>query len=103
MKKTFQLNPEGKNRERVLEAIKHEVRKYVRRERRRPLPGGVDYWDFVCRFGRSELDAVVVHFATLTAQMDAVAAALGEQFYLEIIACHGHRSARQSSSADVAS
>ena len=53
MKKTFQLRPEGKNPERVLEAIKHEIRKYLLRERRKPLPAGADYWDFDCRFGAS--------------------------------------------------
>jgi hypothetical protein len=31
MKKTFKLNIEGKNRDRVLDAVKHEIRKYVKR------------------------------------------------------------------------
>ena len=35
MKKTFQLNIEGKNRDRVLDAVKHEIRKYIKRERGR--------------------------------------------------------------------
>ena len=94
MKKTFPLAIEGKNRDRVLEAIKHEVRKYVRRERRRALPDGVDFWDFDCRFGLTETDAVVVHLATLTERMDAVAATGGSQFYVEILASHGHRQQR---------
>lgn len=94
MKKTFKLNIEGKNRDRVLEAVKHEIRKYVKRERRRDLPEGVDFWDFDCRFGSSEADAVVVHFATLTERIDAVAAAAGDQFYVEILASHGRRQAR---------
>ena len=42
MKKTFQLHPEGKNPDRVLEATKHEIRKYLKRERGRVLPKGVD-------------------------------------------------------------
>lgn len=94
MKKTFKLVVEGKYRDRILDAVKHEVRKYVKRERRRALPEGVDFWDFDCRFGASEADAVVVHFATLIAHMDAVAQAGGEQFYVEILASHGHRQAR---------
>jgi predicted N-acyltransferase len=84
MKKTFPLAIEGKNRDRVLEAVKHEVRKYVRRERRRALPEGVDFWDFDCRFGPTEAEAVVVHFATLTERMDAVATAGGNQFFVEM-------------------
>jgi len=94
MRKTFQLAIEGKNRDRVLEAVKHEVRKYVRRERRRALPVGVDFWDFDCRFGPTEAEAVVVHFATLTELMDAVAQAGGSQFFVEILASHGHRQQR---------
>jgi predicted N-acyltransferase len=97
MKKTFALAIEGKNRDRVLEAVKHEVRKYVRRERRRVLPDGVDFWDFDCRFGATEALAVVVHFATLTELMDAVAKAGGDQFYVEILASHGHRQQRPAS------
>ncbi|HNV59407.1 MAG TPA: DUF6172 family protein [Rhodoferax sp.] len=94
MKKTFQLAIEGKNRDRVLDAVKHEVRKCVRRERRRALPDGVDYWDFDCRFGPTETDAVVVHFATLTERMDAAAASGASQFYVEILASHGRRQQR---------
>ena len=38
MKKNFALHIEGKNTDRVLEAIKHEIRKYFKRERNRVLP-----------------------------------------------------------------
>ena len=40
MKKTFQLAVEGKNPERLLEATKHEIRKYIKRERRRARQDG---------------------------------------------------------------
>ncbi|MEO7105576.1 MAG: DUF6172 family protein [Rhodoferax sp.] len=99
MKKTFKLNIEGKNRDRVLDAVKHEIRKYVKRERRRELPEGVDFWDFDCRFGATEEQAVVVHFATLTEQIDGIANAGGDQFYVEILASHGRRQARPAGSA----
>lgn len=94
MRKTFQLRPEGKNPDRVLEAVKHEIRKYIKRERRRELPEGVDFWDFDCRFGTSEEVAAVAHLNELTGLMDAVAKAAGPQFYVEILAKHGHRKAR---------
>lgn len=92
MKKTFQLKPEGKHPDRVLEAIKHEIRKYVKRQRRVPLPAGVDFWDFDCRFGTSEANATDVHFATITALMDGIAKEGGAAFYLEILAKNGRRS-----------
>ena len=94
MKKTFQLHIEGKNSDRVLEAIKHEVRKYIKRERGRDLPKGVDFWDFDCKFGATQDAAEVVHLAQLTERMDTVVLAGGTQFYVEILAKHGIRKAR---------
>ena len=101
MKKTFKLNIEGKHRDRVVEATKHEIRKYVKRQRRVPLPAGVDYWDFDCRFGSSEASATAVHFATLTALIDAAAQAGDDAFYLEILAKPGYRGARAASAEPV--
>ena len=95
MKKTFQLTIEGKNRDRVLEATKHEIRQYVKRERRKALPDGVDFWDFDCKFGTSPDNAQGVHFATLTALIDALATEGGDAFYLELLAKPGHRTARE--------
>lgn len=94
MKKTFQLNIEGKNRDRVLDAIKHEIRQYIKRERRKTLPEGVDFWDFDCQFGTRPDNAQGVHLATLTALIDAVAKDGGNAFYLELLAKPGHRTAR---------
>ncbi len=94
MRKTFQLQVEGKHPDRVLDACKHDVRKYVKRQRRVPLPEGVDYWDFDCKFGPSEDKAQSVHLATLTGLMDSAAAEGAAQCYVEIVAKHGHRQAR---------
>lgn len=94
MKKTFKLNIEGKNRDRVVEATKHEIRKYVKRQRRVPLPEGVDFWDFDCKFGATEAAATVVHFATITELIDGIVKEGGEAFYLELLAKEGHRKTR---------
>ena len=106
MKKTFKLNVEGKHPDRVLEAVKHEIRKYVKRQRRVPLPEGVDFWDFDCRFGTSQENAAVVHFATITGLIDAVAkgdgGVKGDSFYLELLAKNGVRKARDAVDASAA-
>ena len=99
MKKTFQLAVEGKNRDRVLDAVKHEIRKYLKRERRRAVPEGADYWDFDCRFGKTEATAEVVHLSAITALVDAVAQEGGDSFYIEILAKPGHRKARPTEAA----
>lgn len=91
MRKTFPLRPEGKHPDRVLEALKHELRKYFQRERRRTLPEGVDFWDFDCRLGASQAEAAAVHPAELTRALDALVQAGGTEVYVEILAKHGHR------------
>ena len=95
MKKTFKLQVEGKNNDRVLEAIEHEVRKYVKRERRKTLPKGVDYWAFDCKFGVTSEVAEVLRLSELTKKMDEVALAGGDSFYVEILAAQGIRKPRE--------
>ena len=93
MKKTFQLRPEGKHPDRVLEATKHDIRKYLKRERGRVLPKGVDYWDFNCRFGATEAEAAPARVGELIDLIDALVKEGGTQFYMEILSCHGQRKA----------
>ncbi len=94
MKKTFQLHIEGKNRDRLLDATKHELRKYLRRERRRNLPEGADFWDFDCKFGPTEETAAATGVGEIIALLDAHAKEGGSQFYVEILAKPGRRVVR---------
>ena len=100
MKKTFVLNQEGKNRDRVVEAVKHEIRKYQQREIRKALPAGVDYWDFDCKVGSSPDTAEALHIAELTAGINAVVASQSDNLYVEIVAKHGVRAARPQAAPD---
>ena len=94
MKKTFQLKVEGKNRERLLEAAKHDIRKYFKRERAKPLPKGVDFWDFDCKSGYSQDSAAVVPEAGLIKSIDEIVKDGGEQFYVEVLAKGGVKAPR---------
>jgi hypothetical protein len=96
MRKTYPLRPEGKNPDRVLDAVKHDIRKYQKRERRVPLPEGADFWDFECRFGASKETAEVLHPGALIAALDALAQAGGDTVYVELLAKPGHRQTRSS-------
>jgi hypothetical protein len=98
VRKTYQLIIEGKHPDRVLDAVKHDIRKYVKRQRRVPLPEGVDYWDFDCKFGTSKETAVPVHFGEIMGLIDAVAKEGGAAFHLELLAKNGHRKARPADS-----
>jgi hypothetical protein len=102
MRKTFQFNIEGRNRDRVLDAVKHEVRKYVARERRRALPPGADYLDFDCRFGLSQATAAAAHLSALTGLIDEAAKGGADQCYVEILSRPGHRQARPQAVDEVA-
>ena len=99
MRKTFKLQVEGKHPDRVLDAIKHEVRKYVKRQRRVPLPAGVDFWDFDCKFGSAQDCAETVHLAEIIQRMDAAAAEGAEQVFVEMVATEGHRRVRPAGEA----
>ncbi|RYY73359.1 MAG: hypothetical protein EOO52_18335 [Gammaproteobacteria bacterium] len=99
MKKTFKLHIEGKNSDRLLDAIKHEVRKYVKREKRKVLPAGANYWAFDCKFGTSADAAEVLHLGEITKQMDAVAKNGGDSFYVEILARPAVRTPREREEA----
>ena len=94
MRKTFQLQVEGKHPDRLLEAIKHEIRKYIKRERRRELSDGADFWDFDCKFGAAEASAEVVHLSAITGLIDGVVQEGGKQFYVELVAKPGKRQPR---------
>ena len=85
MKKTFELTHPKIKAERMIESVKHEVKKYLKRERNKTLPEGADYWDFDCKIGASEQTADVIHVATINKQIDIMAADL-TSFYLEILA-----------------
>lgn len=85
MKKTFALRPEGKHPDRVLDALKNELRKYMKRERRRDLPEGADFWDFDCKLGADEASAETVHPNALVALLDALAKSGSEKAYIELL------------------
>ncbi len=101
MKKTYVLNVEGKNRDRLAEASKHDIRKYVKRERAKPLPEGADFLDFDCKLGMNPSDAAVVHFAALMSAVDALVKDGAHQFYVDITSKSGHRTARPVMVADI--
>jgi hypothetical protein len=91
MRKNFPLQIDGRHPDRVLDAVKHEVRKYLKRERRRDLPEGIDFWDFDCKCGLQSADAEVVHLSALIAAIDALAKAQATSVYVEILSKHGKR------------
>ena len=87
MRKVFKLTDPKKHADRVLEAIKHDIRKYVKRERKKDLPEKATmYWDFDCKVGATAEEAKVVVFEELIKALDAVKATGATEMYVEILA-----------------
>jgi hypothetical protein len=91
MKKVYSLQTEGKNPDRLLDATKHDIRKYIKRCRSTPLPAGVDFWDFDCKLGADKDTALAVHLAEITALLDTAAKESQASVYVEILPKNGHR------------
>ncbi|MEJ6581231.1 MAG: DUF6172 family protein [Akkermansiaceae bacterium] len=91
MKKNFPLVSERHKPARLGDQIKGEVRKYLKRERSKKLPEGVDYWDFACRSGKTADEATKVHEREIGKFLDAALEAGWESIYLEILVKEGHR------------
>ena len=91
MKKTYPLRPEGKHPDRVLDAVKHDIRKYFKLERSRPVPEGADFWDFDCQVGAAAYSAEVVRVGAVIEAVDAVAHSGADAVYVEIVSKHGVR------------
>lgn len=91
MKKTFKLTHPKIKIPRLVEAIKYEVKKYLKRERRKTLPPNVDFWDFDCRFGVDEESSEVIHVSAINKSISQAESQELQSFYLEILAKPGYR------------
>lgn len=91
MKKIFTFNTPNKAPERQVESIKNEIRKYIKREKRKPLPEEVDFWKFACKFGQDEASASVIEFVDITKSIDEAFSNQWSEFYIEIISQKGYK------------
>ena len=91
MKKTFQLAHPIINPARLIEAVRRDVKKYLKREKRKSLPDGVDYWDFDCKFGTTEVKAEIILVSEISKCISEAEAENLESFYLEILAKPGYK------------
>ncbi len=94
MKKTFSLTHEKIKAPRLVDSIKHEVKKYIKRERNKTLPEGVDFWDFDCKYGHSAELSDVVHVSALNKSIDDAVQHELASFYLEILVKPGYRTSK---------
>jgi len=91
MKKIFKLKEGNKNPQRQLDAIKHEIRKYIKREKRKRLPDDVDFWDMKCKFGKNDEEPKVIEFVEITKNIDEASEQECDSIYVEIISTKGYK------------
>ena len=91
MKKTFNLTDPKKAPARQVDYVKHEISKYLARERRKTLQKGSDYWDFDCKLGKDQDSADKIHVAEINKGIDKIVNENLESFYIEILAKPGIR------------
>jgi hypothetical protein len=94
MKTTFTLDKPNVKLARQIDSTKAQINKYVKRERGKKLPEGVDFWDFSCKFGDTQENARPCHLKDITKFIDEAEANLQTSFYVEIIAVEGRRKKR---------
>ena len=85
MRKVFSLVSERHKPARLVEQIKSEVKKYLKRERNKSLPEDHDYWGFNCRSGQASDSANVCHEKEIGRSLDHALAEGWETVYLEIL------------------
>ncbi|SFV64033.1 hypothetical protein MNB_SV-3-1494 [hydrothermal vent metagenome] len=87
MKKVYKLTDEKRHEDRVLEAVKNDIRKYVKREKKKDLPDKATmYWDFDCKVGVTLEEAKEVVYEELIKALDAVKATGATEVYVEVMA-----------------
>ena len=86
MKKTFELTHPKIKLERRVDSVKHEVKKYLKRERNKKLPEDFDFWDFDCKFGNTQSEAKVIHLSEINKLIDQTQKEELTSFYIEVIA-----------------
>ena len=91
MKKTFTLTHPKIKYDRLIDGVKHDIKKYIKRERNKQLPEEADFWDFDCKFGNTEAEAEVVHLKEINKKIDEAASAAQKSFYIEILVKEGFR------------
>jgi hypothetical protein len=86
MKRTYKLEHPKIKVPRVVDSVKHDLKKHLKKERKKPLPPGSRYWGFDCKFGETEETAVEVQVSSLSKNIDELVEKNIMTIYVEITA-----------------
>ncbi len=96
MHKTYTLIEEKRDKDRVVEAIKHEIRKYIKREKNKSLPEGVDFWNLECKISKDSNKLASVEFQNLIKTIDTLVSEEAEVLNIEILSFEGIRKPKET-------
>ncbi len=99
MKKIFHLQQKNKHPDRVIESIKYDIRRYLKRERKKKLPDEATFWDFDCRFGPNSDEAEKLSALEIITALDKAQESEWTQCYIEITSKPVHKNRGELSSA----
>jgi hypothetical protein len=85
LKKVFKLTQENKHPDRVLDSIKYDIRRYLKRERKKKLPEDSIFWEFDCKFGKSSDESESINASEIITSLDKAKESGWKEFYIEII------------------
>ncbi|WP_299877478.1 DUF6172 family protein [uncultured Cocleimonas sp.] len=86
MKKTFKLEHPKIKTPRIVDSIKHEIKKFLKKERSKNLPADAKYWSFDCKVGQTEETANKVPLLSLTESIDDLVLNNAKSIYVELTA-----------------
>ena len=86
MKKTFKLDHPKIKEPRIVDSIKHEIKKTLKKGRSNKLPAGTKFWSFDCKLGQSEETATAVPQLELMSSIDEMVENKITTIYVEITA-----------------
>jgi len=84
MKKTFKLEHPKIKAPRIVDSIKHEIKKELKKARDKKLPSGAKYLSFDCKLGQSEETASAVPMVELNKSIDELVDNKVKSIYVEI-------------------
>ena len=84
MKKIYELTATNKEPARVIEFIKNDIRKYIKREKRKDLPEGSDFWKIHCKIGQDVNSVEEIRFEDIMHNISALAQKDWDSCYIEL-------------------
>jgi hypothetical protein len=95
LKKTFKLQESGKHPDRTMDTIKHQLRKYLKREKKKKFQSTNSFWDFECRFGQDIESSKEVTFNDIIKLLDVAKEEQWKVCYIEIVAVAREKSLKE--------